>query len=166
MVDRFRLIADNPVEASVDSVEQRRAILFAFGDLRFIDPAITADRLYQALIVNGIWLARRVPKNSTVPMSVLFYQSGAGFRATATLRDVMQSTSSDWRFPGSGGRLFPVKLVLSDVISFSRVIDMREVLADLSFVPNKAKWGQAFQNTPRFIPYRDFDIVRRRAGQP
>jgi hypothetical protein len=142
-----------------DQDAKRHALLIAFGGLEFSNAGITADRLYESLISRGVWLTSRVPTSVQTGTDLLFYQSRRGFRGTATLAEVSQTMYSDWQLPGDAFRLFPIKLMLTNVHTFAKPLEMKPLANALSFVPNKKYWGQAVQNTPRIIPLHDFKLI-------
>lgn len=121
---------------------------------------VTGETIFEALVGNGYWLASRLPIDHRNGMRVLFYQAGVGFTATAELVQTELARPSDWTLAGANPiMLFPKKLVLEDVRVFSNAIPAKPLIQQLTFIRNKAHWGNAFMRAPKIVPDSDVAVV-------
>jgi len=63
------------------------------------------------------------------------------------------------------GKLYPLRIRLRQIAVFSRPLNFRELVPELSFIKNKKGWvGHIRGKAMREIPKRDFEMIMETAG--
>lgn len=142
------------------NLTERQALLVVFGDIDFATPKISGHTVYDYLASKSVWFVPRSPHGVEVGTPVLFYQSGVGFRGTASVGSIVPSSSTDRKnFGLIPLDLYPTKINLCDLRTFLEPIDPRPILQQISFISNKTYWGHSFRYSPRLIPMSDFNLI-------
>jgi hypothetical protein len=150
----------------VTNEEGAAALLIVYGAYETQDGKhLTGEAIFDSLVRNGYWLTPRIPTRTREGIRVVFYQAGAGFRATARVVRTEASRHSDWVLPGANPiMLFPKKIVLQGVRVFTDAVPAKGLLDELTFIRHKTHWGHAFRLSPRIIPDSDVDVIVRAAN--
>lgn len=125
------------------------SLLIVFGDINFTAQKVTGEKVYHYLTSRNVWFVSKCPRSAVSGMPILFYQSGVGFRGTATVANIGRTSASDGKdFSMIPLGSYPTKITLRNLHTFADPLDPRPLLQELSFVTNKKYWGHAFRNSP------------------
>lgn len=144
----------------MNNSEQSYAII-AFGEVEGPNTKISADQVFEGLFPKHLWYVTRTSL-LTPGMTILFYQSGKGFRATATLKELANVETNVLL----GNRVFLTftkRLALENCKAFTAPIDVRDFVGKLDFISDKKYWGHAFRSTPRRISESDYNTIMKHA---
>jgi|GEM_PF-2878782 len=141
-------------------IEQRQHLILVFGDTRTDQRTVKAREILDELIKQDLWFLPRRSKHLKPGAELLFYQSGTGVVALATLRGTCDVVNADRALLQRLGIYYlTTKLILANVRNFRRPIPLRPLVHDLTFVTNKEYWGHSLRFTPRAISAKDYDRI-------
>lgn len=145
--------------------DSKDALLIVFGDIAISGRMIKAETIYEILTRHQAWLSsRRIQALPGTP--VLFYRVSVGFVGSASIVSVEGRRDNEpsllRSFPD---QMYPYKIHLSGVRTFSRTFNIRPLIPRLSFITNKTYWGHSFRTSPRRIPFSDYRLILETADE-
>jgi hypothetical protein len=140
----------------------KNSLLLAFGDLiSSAGMVLPAAKIATVLLGSNRWFTTWMPARAPEPGTpILFYQAKTGVVATAKVSSTATATASEIIAAlGYHEPMLRYSWQLQGVKRFSPPIHFRGFVNQLSFITNKAYWGNALRMTPRWIPDSDFATI-------
>lgn len=136
--------------------------MVTFGKIATRQSIISADHILSQLLSQKCWFTTKLTRSIGPGTKLLFYQNGAGFRASAVVSDVVHERQ--WTILQEAiSFAFNYRLMLTDIEMFERPIALGALVNELTFISNKLYWGTALRSSPRSIPLDDYLTIMKLA---